>query len=149
MRRRRQLVFWPLVAALLGVVAAALVLGVTLLLLRVTPASDEPWGDLERIFWGILVAVVLGVVLWIAGLARAARRLFATGRRLAAGIWSTLAILATIVALTLVGALVDSDRLGDGVGRALMGCGFALLLVLPSCIFLLWDRRPGTRPTHP
>lgn len=149
MRRRRQLIFWPLVAALLGVVAAALVLGAALLLLRVTPASDEPWGDLGRIFLGILLAVVVGVVVWVAGLARAARRLFAPGRRLAAGIWSTLAILATIVVLTLAGVLVDSDRLGDGVGRVLMGCGFALLLVVPSCIFLLWDRRPGTRPPQP
>ncbi len=149
MRRRRQLVFWPLMAALLGVVAAALVVGATLLRLLVTPASDEPWGDLERLVWGLLLAVFVGVVVWVAGLARAARRLFAPGRRLAAGIWSTLAILATIVALTLVGTLVDSDRLGDWVGRALIGCGFALVLVVPSCIFLLWDRRPGTRPPQP
>ncbi len=149
MRRKRQLVFWPLVAALMGVVAAALVVAATLLRLRVTPGSDEPWGDLERLIWGILLAVVVGVAVWMAGLAHAARRLFAAGRRLAAGIWSTLAILAVIVALTLVGLLVDSDRLGDGIARVLMGFGFALLLVVPSCIFLLWDRRPGTRPPQP
>lgn len=133
-------------AALLGLVAATLVMGAVLLLFQFIPGSDDPWGDLERLFLGALLALTVGVGVWVAGLVRAARRLFAPGRRRAVGIWSAIAILVAAAAFALVGSLVDSDHLGDEVGRALIGCGFALLLVLPSGIFRLWDRQPGNRP---
>ncbi|CAN5621209.1 hypothetical protein BH24ACT15_BH24ACT15_04000 [soil metagenome] len=82
MARGRQLVLWPLLAAALGVATAMLASGAALLFLQVIPESDEPWGDLGRIFLSILFAVIAGVVVWVVGLARAARRLFAPGRRL-------------------------------------------------------------------
>ncbi len=147
MRRGRQLVLWPLLAALFGVVAAALVMSAALVLIQVTPESDEPWGDLGQIFLGLVLAVVIGVVVWVGGLARAARHLFAPGRRLGVGIWSALAILVVATALGVVGGFVDSDRLGDEVGRGLLGGGFVLMLAAPSGIFHLWDRRAGTRPS--
>lgn len=148
MRRGLQLVLWPLLAALLGVLATALVMGAALLLVQVPPESDEPWGDLGQIFLGVLLAVLIGVVVWVAGLARAARHLFAPGRRLRVGIWSVLAILVVAVALGIVGGLVDSDRLGDGIGRVLLGCGIVAMLAAPSGIFWLWDGQPGTRPSQ-
>ncbi len=148
MRRGRQLVLWPLVAALLGVVAATLVMGAGVLLLQVMPDSDEPWGELGQIFLIILLAVIIGVAVWVAGLVRAARNLFAAGRRLGVGIWSAFVILVAAVALAVVGGLVDSDQLGDDVGRVLLGCGFVLMLAAPSGIFRLWDRQPGTRPSQ-
>ncbi|MDQ3476817.1 MAG: hypothetical protein M3492_10920 [Actinomycetota bacterium] len=117
MRRGRQLLLRPLLAALLGVVAATLVIGAALLLLQVSPESDEPWGELGQIFLGVLLAGVVGVVVWVAGLARAARHLFAPGRRLGVVLWSTFAILTLAVALGVAGGAVDADRLGDEVGR--------------------------------
>ena len=146
MRSGRQLVLRPLLAALLGVVAATLVIGAALLLLQVSPESDEPWGELGQIFLGVLLAGVVGVVVWVAGLARAARHLFAPGRRLGVVLWSTFAILTLAVALGVAGGAVDADRLGDEVGRGLLGGGFVLMVAAPSGIFRLWDRRPGTRP---
>lgn len=82
MARGRQLVLWPLLAAALGVATAMLASGAALLFLQVIPESDEPWGDLGRIFLSILFAVIAGVVVWVVGLARAACRLFAPGRPL-------------------------------------------------------------------
>lgn len=148
MRRGRQLVLRPLLAALLGLVAASLVIGAALLLLQVSPESDEPWGELGQIFLGVLLAGVVGVVVWVAGLGRAARHLFAPGRRLGVVIWSTFAILMVAVALGVAGGAVDADRLGDEVGRGLLGCGFVLMLAAPSVIFRLWDRRPGSQPSQ-
>ncbi len=142
MRRGRQLLLRPLLAALLGVVAATLVIGAALLLLQVSPESDEPWGELGQIFLGVLLAGVVGVVVWVAGLARAARHLFAPGRRLGVVLWSTFAILTLAVALGVAGGAVDADRLGDEVGRGLLGAGFVLMVAAPSGIFRLWDRRP-------
>jgi hypothetical protein len=138
MSRGRQLVLRPLLAALLGLVAALAVMGAALLLLQVMPESDQPWGDLGQIFLGILLA----------GLVRAARHLFAPGRRLGVVIWSAFAILSVAVVLAIVGGLVDSDRLGDEVGRGLLGCGSVLILAAPCGMFRLWDRRPGTRPSQ-
>ncbi|MDQ3055457.1 MAG: hypothetical protein M3R66_17095 [Actinomycetota bacterium] len=148
MSRGRQLVLRPLLAALLGLVAALAVMGAALLLLQVMPESDQPWGDLGQIFLGILLAGVAGVVVWVVGLVRAARHLFAPGRRLGVVIWSAFAILSVAVVLAIVGGLVDSDRLGDEVGRGLLGCGLVLILAAPCGIFRLWDRRPGTRPSQ-
>ena len=74
MSRGRQLVLRPLLAALLGLVAALAVMGAALLLLQVMPESDQPWGDLGQILLGILLAGVAGVVVWVVGLVRAARR---------------------------------------------------------------------------
>ena len=148
MSRGRQLVLWPLVAALLGVLAATLIMGAVLLLVQAMPESDQPWGELGQIFLGILLTVVIGVVVWVGGLARAARRLFAPGRRLGVCTWSALAILGIAVVLAVVGGLVDSDGLGDEVGRVLLGCGFVLMLAAPSGILALWDRQPGTRPAQ-
>lgn len=65
MARGRQLVLWPLLAAALGVATAMLASGAALLFLQVIPESDEPWGDLGRIFLSILFAVIAGVVVWV------------------------------------------------------------------------------------
>lgn len=124
--------------AMLGLVAALAVMGAALLLLQVMPESDQPWGDLGQIFLGILLAGVAGVVVWVVGLVRAARHLFASGRRLGVVIWSAFAILAVAVVLAIVGGLVDSDRLGDEAGRGLLGCGLVLILAARCGIF-----RPG------
>jgi len=148
MSRGRQLVLRPLLAALLGLVAALAVMGAALRLLQVMPQSDQPWGDLGQILLGILLAGVAGVVVWVVGLVRAARHLFASGRRLGVVIWSAFAILSVAVVLAIVGGLVDSDRLGDELGRGLLGCGSVLILAAPCGMFRLWDRRPGTRPSQ-
>ncbi|MEJ7771536.1 MAG: hypothetical protein WKF51_06515 [Geodermatophilaceae bacterium] len=97
---------------MLGLVAALAVMGAALLLLQVMPESDQPWGDLGQIFLGILLAGVAGVVVWVVGLVRAARHLFASGRRLGVVIWSAFAILAVAVVLAIVGGLVDSGAAG-------------------------------------
>jgi len=125
MSRGRQLVLRPLLAALLGLVAALAVMGAALLLLQVMPESDQPWGDLGQIFLGILLAGVAGVVVWVVGLVRAARHLFAPGRRLGVVIWSAFAILSVAVVLAIVGVVGFGLPILTAIIAALAGFAFS------------------------
>lgn len=141
MSRRTKLVLAPLAGAVAGIAVAAVVMGVALLLVRVAPRDGDSWADLGLVVVGMFLAVAAGVVVWVIGLAWAARRLFDAGRRLGTVMLAVVA--AGVVALAvgmLAGLLDDGAGLPPAVSGALMWLGALVVLATPSVMFLLRGR---------
>lgn len=141
---RRRLLLWPLAAALVGVVAGVAVGWLTALAILPTVDPQATFGDLGAYAMGAVVGVGVAVVVWLVGLARAARRLFVPGRRLgvvAASAGAT--FVAAVVAGGLANALADV-ALGDGLSSLGALAGLLLVVLAPSGVFLLWSGRAGT-----
>ena len=138
MSRRTRLVLAPLAGAAAGVVVAAVVIGVVLLMVRVFPPDPDGWRDLGLIVVGMFVAVAVGVLVWVGGLAWAARRVFEPGRRLGA----VIATVTVVFVLVLVAALAAARTLEVPVIWFVVPA----VLVVPSVVFPLWDRRRAVSP---
>lgn len=138
MSRRTRLVLAPLAVAVAGVVVAAVVIGVVLLMVRVFPPDPAGWRDLGLIVVGMFVAVAVGVVVWVAGLAWAARRVFEPGRRLGV----VIATVTVVFVLVVVAALAAGRTLEVPVIWFVV----PVVLVVPSVVFPLWDRRRAVSP---
>ena len=122
--------------------SGAILMGLVLLLVRVLPRDGGSWADLGLLVLGMFLAVVTGVVVWVAGLARAARRLFDAGRRLGAVIAAVAAVFVLALAWSvLAGVLDDGAGLPRAASGALASLGVLLALAVPSVVFRLWDRR--------
>lgn len=135
MSRSTRLVVLPLVAAVVGIAVGAIVMGLVLLPVRELPSAGSSWGDVGRFLVGVFLAVVTGVLVWVVGLARAARRLFDAGLRLGV---VTIAVAAVFVVVVLAPVAVPA-ALANAVGPG-MWLGPPLALTIPSLVFVLWDR---------
>lgn len=141
MSRRARLVLTPLAAATAGVVVVGIVMGLVLLFVRVMPRDESGWGDLVLVVVGTLLAVGVGVLVWLGGLVWAARHLFDAGRRLGAVI---LAVSAVFVVVLVVSGIAGERDLSRVVSGVLTSLGVLLVLATPSVVFVLWDRREAT-----
>lgn len=136
-RRRTRLVLWPLAAVALGTLLGAVVVALTVIVVRAGSQPGEAFADLGIIVLGVLVGAVLGVTAAVLALVWVARRLFGRGRRLWPVLWSLAGVLALAVALSVVsGMLADAGVESEGLAVT----GLVVLLV-PSAAFLAWDRR--------
>lgn len=136
-RRRTRLVLWPLAAVALGTLLGAVVVALTVIVVRAGSQPGEGFADLGIIVLGVLVGAVLGVTAAVLALVWVARRLFGRGRRLWPVLWSLAGVLALAVALSVVsGMLADAGVESEGLAVT----GLVVLLV-PSAAFLAWDRR--------
>lgn len=141
MSRAARLVVLPLAAAAAGIVAGAIVMGIVLLVVRGLPHDGGSWADLGLVVLGMFLAVAVGVAVWVAGLASAARRLFDAGRRLGVVILAVGAVFVLALAWTVLAGLLDD---GAGLPRAtsnsLSTLGVLLAIATPSVVFRLWGR---------
>ncbi|NLE70902.1 MAG: hypothetical protein GX609_02235 [Actinomycetales bacterium] len=135
----RRLVLAPLAAAGWGLLAAGVGLGLTLLAVRLTPA-EEGWTDIVVGALGLIASVGLGVTVWLGLLARAAARLFSRGRRLAPVIASAAAVLALVVAWSLLAPRVGDGGAPSSVAEALALLPLVLAVAAPSAVFAWWGR---------
>lgn len=143
MTRPVALLLHPLLAAVGGAaVAAALSLGLVAWI-DATP-DPEPWADLGRFLVGLALAALAGLVVWVALLARAARRLFPAGRRrrpvllsvgLVAGTWVLLGVASAV--------LTELDVMGTALGRTGTAVAVLVVAVGPGLVFRRADRRRG------
>jgi hypothetical protein len=127
-------------------VVAGLAVGwLTALAMLQTVDPQATFGDLAAYVVGLLVGVGVAVLVWLVGLARAARRLFAPGRRLgvlAASAGAT--FLVAVAAGAVASGLADTPTPGD-VGSLVSAVAVLAVPLAPVAVFLLWDRRtPAT-----
>lgn len=147
--RPARLVLAPLGAAAAGVAAGLLGVGLTVALAN-TVDSGDAWADLAMAVLGVLVSVGLGVVVWLAALVAAARRLFARGERLAPLLLSAGGVLGLVL---VAGVASSADQTLPGAGPLLvLGACVVGVVVLPPAVFWLYGttrRRPGPPPGWP
>lgn len=147
MSRARRLVLMPLLAVASGVLAGLIVVGVTLLAAGRLSTDRATFADLGLVVVGLVLAVGLGVTVWLVVLSRAAVRLFPPSRRLPPVIWSAAAVFALTVAWNATATALSDDAGGPpATADALLWVAMLLVLAAPSVVFVLWDRRVRNRP---
>lgn len=144
-----QLVLAPLGAAAAGVAAGLVGVGLTVALVNTADAGDG-WGDLAAVVLGVLLSVGLGVVVWLAMLVAAARRLFPRGERLVPLLLSAGGVLGLVLAAAVASA-ADQTIPGSGPLLVLGACLIGAFVLSPAVFWLCGTtrRRPGPPPGWP
>lgn len=149
MNRTARLALFPLVAAVAGLVAAVLSMMVVAVLVN-TVESDSAWTDLGFVVLGAVVSMAVGVVVWLALLAKAARLLFPPGGRLGPVLVSAGVVLGVVILASVVVGPVDG---GTGPDPFVVLVTTAVgVTVLPPVVFVLrglTGPRPGPPPGWP
>ena len=141
-RRRLSLVLQPLAVLVVAVVAATAVGWLAITLLTAGSDGSNGWADLGAVVMGMLVGVVAGLAVWVAGLVWLARRLFPRGRRAGAVVLA----LAFAAVLFTVALQVESIPGPVSEGSDVLATIVVLLVAgAPSIVFLLCDRRSARR----
>lgn len=140
MNRTARVVLWPLGAAATGIGVAALGIGATFLVADAV-GPGEGWTDLAVAVLGAFGSVAVGVLVWLAMLVVAARRLFPRGVRLAPVLVSAAVVLAVVV---LGAPLVRSLDAGTA-STVVLVLSVLALLGAPAVVFALADRRERAR----
>lgn len=146
MSRTRRVILLPLVAAAVGILVGAVIMAVVLALVDQVPRDRDTFADLGLIVVGVFLAVIVGIGVWVAGLARAATALFDRGRRLGVLMASVLVVFALAVGIGAVaGWTEDAADLPRWAALTLSGASVAILVAVPSVVFRWWDRRLTSR----
>lgn len=142
MSRPTRLVVLPLAAAVAGIVGGAIAIGLVQLAVGLLAQDGGTWTDFGLLVGGMFLAVAAGVVIWVAALGWASRRLFNAGRRLGPVILAVGAVFVlAFVWGVLIGALEDEADLTRAASNILSAVGALLVLAIPSAAFVLWDRQ--------
>lgn len=140
--RRRQLLGLPALATVVATLVGTLLGGATMLAGTSGTGADDPWASVVWALTGVMVAALSGLVLWVAGLLWAARRLFYRRQR-AGAVWLAVAfgVASTAVSSAIFGA---ATALGTSSGVILAAgspISVVMLLASGSLAFWLWGRR--------
>lgn len=137
--RRRQLLGLPALATVVAILAGTLLGGATMLAGASGSGADDPWASVVWALTGVMVGALSGLVLWVAGLLWAARRLFFHRQR-AGAVWLAVAF---GVASTAVSSAIFAAALGTAGGVVLAAGSTISVVMLPasaSLVFWFWGR---------
>ena len=146
--RRVSLMVQPVVLAVIAlVVGTAVGLLVWFVVGRTSP-DDATFADLGAVVFGMVAAAIMATLIWVAGVVRLTRSLFAPGHRILVGGLALLAPVALLLLYVVLRALLTA------AGGPSQELGYLALLapVATGIAFLLADRRlpgSGPAPVHP
>ena len=140
--RRRQLLGLPALATVVATLVGTLLGGATMLAGTSGTGADDAWASVVWALTGVMVAGLSGLVLWVAGLLWAARRLFYHRQR-AGAVWLAVAfgVASTAVSSAIFGAATALGMAGGVILAAGSPISVVMLLASGSLAFWLWGRR--------
>lgn len=146
MTRERLLWLLPLRAAVLGALAGAAVVGVVLVLIRLSRPDPASFADLGYAVAGLVLGVAVAVGVWLGGLVRAAVRLFERGSRLGVLTAAVAAVFVLAIGASLASAQLAQAALPPWASVTLTVVTVAVVLAAPSVVFALWPRARRRAP---